>query len=194
MNPFILIGTGIILYYLSKNQLGNNRNSGGRVAPDLGTRPIFDIVNQLQQNPEKVYPTRPMSQISSIIIHHSGTTSGSASSYARTHVERRDWAGISYHYVIDKDGTINQTQYIGTRTNHAPNCNNSGIAICLTGDYEIQQVPKAQLDSCLFLCHEIQRNLGRRLEVSSHKQCTSNRTCPGRNMPMDYIRRNSNPF
>lgn len=151
-----------------------------------GSLAIFDIVEDLPKHPTKTYQRRNLSRISKIIIHHSTDPNGDPYKYANFHIGTRDWPAISYHYVIQKSGEIYRTNYLSTLSFHARNCNTVSVGVCLTGNYEVEQVPEVQLQACIQLIQRIQRELGRSLSIEPHHNCTDTR-CPGQNMPLQQI-------
>ncbi len=138
---------------------------------------IYDIVNSLPVHPNDVYGLRTLGQIHRFVIHHSGTLSGSAQSYATYHVNTHGWPGIGYHFVIDKDGRINQTQLLTTISYHVPGFNTNSVGICLTGDFTQHPPTAAQLDSVVYLVRFLSLSLGQK-QVVGHGELVV-RTCPG---------------
>jgi len=137
---------------------------------------IVNVVDKLPHHPRKHYARRQESDIKYIVIHHSGTKEGSPLSFARYHVEHRGWAGIGYHYVITKDGTIYKTNNITTVCYHARGGNRRGIGVCLVG---IEEFSEEQLISLDLLIEELLHALPGR-KVIGHREVEGSRTsCPG---------------
>ncbi|MBM7659541.1 peptidoglycan hydrolase-like protein with peptidoglycan-binding domain [Bacillus mesophilus] len=105
---------------------------------------IIDKRNSLPTHPSKRYRRRSLSAIKNIAIHHSATTSGSAESFARYHVNTLEWPGIAYHYVVDKDGTISLCHDLEVVSYHVGNSNYRAVGICMVGDFRTQQLTEAQ--------------------------------------------------
>jgi N-acetylmuramoyl-L-alanine amidase len=105
---------------------------------------IVDIRSSLPTHPSKRYRRRTLSAIKNIAIHHSATTTGSAESFARYHVNSLDWPGIAYHYVVDKDGVINHCHDLEVISYHVGNSNSRAIGICMVGDFRTQQLTDIQ--------------------------------------------------
>ena len=136
-----------------------------------------------------------------IIIHHSGTTQGSAESFDRSHRERGFWNGLGYHFLIcngtlgTQDGQIQVgdrwvKQIRGAHCNVA-NMNEVGIGICLVGDFEHgQYVSRRQYDSLVKLVEKLEATYdippGRVLRHSDVKQATA---CPGDGFPWQSFKR-----
>ncbi|MFD1735634.1 N-acetylmuramoyl-L-alanine amidase [Bacillus salitolerans] len=112
---------------------------------------IIDKRNELPSHPTKTYRRRALSAIKNIAIHHSATTSGSAESFARYHVNELDWPGIGYHFVIDKDGDIIQCHDLEVISYHVGNSNSRALGICMVGDFRTQQLTDPQRKATLNL-------------------------------------------
>ena len=146
---------------------------------------IKNVVDQLEKSATKSYGKRSISSINKIVLHHSATTSGSAESYARYHVETRGWPGIGYHYVIEKDGTIKQTNNIDTLSYHTKGQNTSGIGICLTGNFDTQTLSGKQKSSLLYLIKKLRSQHGN-IPLYGHRDFAT-KSCPGDNINVAEI-------
>lgn len=116
-----------------------------------------------------------------IIIHHSDSDQGSAALIHGWHLARK-WSGIGYHYVINKDGTIERgrlERYIGA---HAGSSGNSdSIGICLVGKFENYLPTNEQIDSLVWLIKELESRYGD-LAIIGHKDVMAT-ACPGKYFP-----------
>lgn len=131
------------------------------------------------------YSKRSIYSIDKIVIHHSATTDGSPEAYANYHVNTRGWPGIGYHFVIQKDGQVFQTNYLDTVSYHTSGQNTRSIGICLTGNYDSQQPPAAQMEALINLVRYLAKFLGR-LAIHGHNEF-SGKTCPGNNINVQTI-------
>ena len=73
-----------------------------------------------------------------IVVHHSGTLSGTAASIDRNHRVERGWDMIGYHFVIQRDGSIYSGRPLTkagahARTGKPYSRNRTHIGICLIG-------------------------------------------------------------
>ncbi|MEM1326165.1 MAG: peptidoglycan recognition family protein [Bacteroidota bacterium] len=141
---------------------------------------IMNVVNTLQRHPSLRYRTRSKNTITQVVLHHSGGSTGSPERYARQHVEDNGWPGIGYHFVIQPEGKVFQTNEITTISYHATNCNTIGIGICLTGNFNETNPTLAQLRSLKTLIRTIENDVGRKLNIVGHRDC-KNTSCPGHN-------------
>ena len=169
---------GFILLVIIVNVLTAKRAYGIR---------IRNIVNWLPRKLFKSYSTRNLSKINRVVIHHSDTTSGTPQSYALYHINKNKWPGIGYHFVIQKDGTIYQTQHLSTVSYHTSGENTRSIGICLTGDYDTQTPPEVQIAACVKLIRWLEnKELKRSLHISGHNEY-STKSCPGSNLNINEI-------
>lgn len=82
-----------------------------------------------------------------VVIHHAGLTKDvdiDVPSIHDMHL-RNGWAGIGYHFVVHKDGFIEQArplEYVGA---HAYKNNQYTVGICMTGNYDIGYPPPEQI-------------------------------------------------
>lgn len=165
MNPWPWIGIGgLILLLRSKLKAA-------------GMVQIIDITNELPKAQGKSYGSRPLEAISMFVIHHSATSSGDPWAYANYHIHENGWPGIGYHYVIQQDGTVYQTQSLKTITYHASGVNGQSVGICLTGSYDSTTPPPAQHGALIGLLRQLRDVIGEK-RVYGHNQFSS-KSCPG---------------
>lgn len=136
-----------------------------------------NIINQLPSAGS--YPTRDLNQITDIVIHHSAWDDANAFDYANLHVSDRGWPGIGYHYVIDQDGTINQTNSLNTASYHVQGYNTQAIGICISGDLDQHPMTASQKRSVKKIIRYLRIRFGKKLIVKPHKDYKST-DCPGR--------------
>ena len=141
------------------------------------------------------YQERPKTEV--IAIHHAGFPDGdkdsSAESIHKFHQETNGWAGIGYHFVIRKDGTIEQGRKISAVGAHAYHHNMNSIGICVSGNFELAKPTQKQMESLklltAWLCQKYKLNpLGAGVIVG-HRNLNDT-DCPGKNLykRLDEIR------
>lgn len=172
MNWWPWIGIGGLLLFWNKLQA-----SGGMTN-------IINITNDLPKG-SKPYGKRALSQIQMFVIHHSATNSGDPWAYARYHVETRGWPGIGYHFVVQKDGTIYQTNELTTLSYHTDGQNTKAVGICLTGSYDTSEPPPAQYNALILLLRHLGTLLGQK-PIYGHNQFSS-KSCPGNAIEVGFI-------
>ena len=127
-----------------------------------------------------------------IVVHHSASASTTTIEDIHSWHLQRNWAGVGYHYVIYPDGTIYRGRPEWARGAHAwqdeqHEANTDGLGICLVGDFMIDQPAEAQMQSLVWLIHDIWiRYPG--LPVIGHKNVMAT-ACPGELFPWGELRK-----
>ena len=147
------------------------------------------------------YEERPSTEM--IVIHHAGfpdaDKDSSAEDIHKFHQEVNGWAGIGYHYVIRKDGTIEQGRKPLAVGAHAYQHNKNSVGICVAGNFEIGKPNGKQMDSLklltAWLCHKYKLNPMRKGVIVGHRNLNDT-ACPGENLykRLDEIRRYCRDF
>jgi hypothetical protein len=132
-----------------------------------------------------------------IVIHHSATRKGNAAIMDRYHSNRRHMQnGLAYHFVIGNgtsgcaDGEVEESyrwraQLPGGHSKQ-PWLNESGIGICLVGNFNRQTVSSKQMSSLVKLVNELCTTYNIPLScIKGHGDFKGEHTmCPGYNFPM----------
>ena len=126
-----------------------------------------------------------MRDINQIIIHCSYTKPGqyvTASTIRHWHVEERGWSDIGYHYVITRDGELEQGRPIEKAGAHAKGHNSNSIGVCLVGGMKANGTPdcnytRAQWDKLGSVVGMLQTvySVG---TVIGHRDLDSGKECP----------------
>lgn len=97
------------------------------------------------------------SHTGAIVVHHTGMRDVdiSATEIHNMHKYRNRWAGIGYHFVIRKDGTIENGRPIDAIGAHTSINNEFTVGICLTGNFNIGKPSQEQLYSAVQLVSAI---------------------------------------
>ena len=138
--------------------------------------PLVDLRGKLPTT--GVYPTRSMSKVDTIVIHHSATRGQSVFNIAEFHEQQKGWPGIGYHFVVEPNATIIWCNSIESKTNHAKDHNTHTVGVCLIGNYDIDPVPKAVKRSCTALVVYLRERYGIE-HVVFHRDIRVT-DCPGR--------------
>lgn len=146
-----------------------------------------DLTNNLPTHPELKYATRPLSDITDVIIHHTATRSDlSVEAIAKYHISedptrnKEPYAGIGYHIVIPPNGSINLTNMLTTISAHAGVANSYSVGIALIGNFMSSWPTEAQLVATRNAIRWIEDRVGRKLIIEGHKEAQGARTaCPG---------------
>lgn len=145
---------------------------------------IINIIDQLPKG-SKPYPKRNLSQIVRFVVHHSATTKGTPEEYAKYHIENHGWPGIGYHFVIQKDGTIYQTNALETISYNVESYNTGTVGICLTGNFESELLQAPQKEALVWLLKELASQLGPK-PVLPHSAFKATK-CPGDHIDTEEI-------
>ena len=148
---------------------------------------IRNRIYELKTHPTLKYGRRHVNRIDKIILHHSATTSGTSDAFAKYHVDTNKWPGIGYHFVITKQGMIEQVNELETISYHAAGQNTSAIGICLVGNFDIDVPTQMQLNSLELLIKYLRVLLQRNVPVFGHCDF-STKTCPGKNFNLDFFK------
>jgi hypothetical protein len=162
-----------------KEELEGLRASLEGPAPVL--EPIIeDISARLPRHPSERYSRRELSAIKYLVVHHSAIPPDKGPEViARYHVEKQGWPGIGYHYFIDPQGKIYQTNPLEVISYHARTYNSSGVGICLAGDFTNSTPPMAQISALGHLCAFLLEKLGLdKSAIVGHQELVPT-ICPG---------------
>ncbi len=134
-----------------------------------------------------------------ITIHHEGEyfspDSNAAKFIKKVQVwgmsEARNWSDIPYHFLIGLDGTIYEGRNVFTTGETATEYDPSGhLLISCIGNFEVQEVPEAQLNSLInliaYCCKKYQISPD---SIASHRDYSKITVCPGKNL-YKYVQNN----
>lgn len=134
-----------------------------------------------------------------IVIHHSATRKGSAAVFDNWHRNGNHWDELGYHFVIGNGtGSGNGETEVGSRwpkQKHGAHCkvgqdktyNETGIGICLVGDFERTRPTSAQMASVARLVDYLSaRYQVDDARIIGHGHVDATR-CPGRYFPFDDL-------
>lgn len=133
------------------------------------------------------YEERPSTEV--IVVHHAGfpdaDKDSSAEDIHKFHQEVNGWAGIGYHYVIRKDGTIEQGRRPKAVGAHALHHNKNSVGICVAGNFEIGKPNDKQMDSLklltAWLCQKYKLDPMGKGVIVGHRNLNDT-DCPGKNL------------
>ena len=118
-----------------------------------------------------------------LVIHHTGSGADIDASAEEIHGWHLNngWAGIGYHYVVRKDGTVEQGRPHWTIGSHAYGKNSESIGIHLSGDFTEASPTEAQIESTALLIANLCTDYGLpidRQHVFGHREVGES-SCPG---------------
>ncbi len=114
---------------------------------------IQDITDELPKHASEQYPSRSLSDINQIVIHHTGTSPTiTPQRLAEYQVQRLKKPGITYHFIVAADGTLYQTNRLETVSDHAFARNQGSVGVCFPGNFTNAIPTTAQLEAGGQLC------------------------------------------
>lgn len=126
------------------------------------------------------------SRTDQIVIHHTGD--GANQNYTAKEIHKMHlnlgWSGIGYHFVIQKDGTIDRGRPEETTGAHAEGENNHTIGINVAGDFETGAPANEQLEAVSMLCAALctKYNIAPDARgIVGHRDLMAT-ACPGKNL------------
>lgn len=122
---------------------------------------------------------------SKIVLHHAEAAKCSVEDINAWH-KNNGWAGIGYHYLIRKDGSIYRGRPEKAQGAHCPGANTNSIGICFEGSYIKETMAVAQYNSGIELINDIRGRYGE-MPIYGHKDLYST-DCPGSNFPLEDFR------
>jgi N-acetyl-anhydromuramyl-L-alanine amidase AmpD len=165
---FIIVALAALLYFILKPNLPKTKNYE-----------IKNVIDTLPKHSSKTYRKRSVNEIRKIVVHHSACIGNNcnAAAYATYHVNSRGWAGIGYHYVIEKDGTIKQCNHDTTISAHCAGQNTNSIGVSLSGDFTREPLTDTQKLPLIWLLKHLRSKYGN-LDITQHKDFSPT-ACPG---------------
>ena len=138
----------------------------------------------LFKNSANVY-TRYLSQITALVVHHSGSQSDNIKSINDYHETKFKQGGITYHFVVDRDGTAYHTRPLSHVTSHCKDFNSKSIGVCFLGDFENNNVPYDAKIPFLDILNFIEPHLGHYNVIFHGDKVTT--VCPGKHLRSQLI-------
>lgn len=121
-----------------------------------------------------------------IVIHHTGnpTDDDLSASEINTSHQAQGWTCIGYHYVIRKNGNVEEGRPHWTVGAHAYGENSHTIGIHVCGNFEIGTPTSEQIESLAMLLSNICNDYGLPIDrehIKGHRELMPT-ACPGRNL------------
>lgn len=124
------------------------------------------------------------------LYYHHVAGNMSASAIHAMHKNTNGWAGIGYHFVVDKDGKIYRGRPVGAIGAHATGYNSNSVAIVFNGNFESEKMSEAQKQAGKELTTYILSLYPTIKTIRRHKDVAAT-ACPGSNFPFDEIKKGS---
>ena len=124
--------------------------------------PIEDLQGTLPAGPAAPYPTRALSTIKRLVVHHTATRGDITPQRLNQVQVQQGKPGTTYHFLINDDGSIHWMQRLETavaQTNRA-DANADGVALALAGDFTKTPPGDVQLNAAAELVAWLLDKLG----------------------------------
>ena len=181
--------------HLPNNKYGRERVYTQRTPPPSDKSPVTGFIRVLPRerwNATSIHSNRELLRRAyRITVHHTGMMEPRSHSYGaaaevihkiqKAH-QRKGWADIGYHFIIDRSGRIWEGRELKYQGAHAGGKANRGnIGIVLMGDFTQQRVTSAQAKSLKnFLSHLCKKYRLPPKRVYTHGEIVNAKTeCPG---------------
>jgi len=162
------------------------RAEWGARPPNLGAPEEFGAFDP-RTNPAGVltYPDDLRSVLNTIVVHHSAYPYAGAAEIQDLHMDRRGFADVAYHFLIDSEGIIYEGREINVRGAHVQGFNTGSVGIVLLGNFNDTEPTQPQIDSLERLVDYLRYTYEIRY-LAGHKdypdQGPDGTECPGDNL------------
>lgn len=119
------------------------------------------------------------------ILHHTGCSKATPEQIHQWHLNN-GWAGAGYNLYVRKDGTIYELRDIDCVGAHAYGSNSNSVGICCEGNFEVEPMTDAQVESVKWLLNTYLKERYGKLPVKKHKDVCAT-SCPGKNYRYDEV-------
>lgn len=126
-----------------------------------------------------------LNYVTEIILHHTEVSTPHTVQDVHKWHQKKQWAGIGYHFFIDKNGEIYTGRPLNAVGAHTLGHNKNSIGVCFEGDFNREKMTDKQLDgsvmllSLLLLAYDA--GLCKGCDLSNHTDS------PGKNFPFEKL-------
>lgn len=120
-----------------------------------------------------------------LILHHAAAKTCSVDDIHSWHLAN-GWAGIGYHFLVRKDGSVHEGRPIDTVGAHTYGVNSESVGVCFEGNFETEKMPDVQRNAGAELVSYIRKLFPTIKTVGKHNDYGAT-ACPGKNFPFDVI-------
>lgn len=96
-----------------------------------------------------------LDEVKKIIIHHTAGSGGESVEDIHAYHQRQGWAGIGYHYFIDRNGAVYRGRPDWAIGAHAYGFNSDSLGVCLAGNFSDTVPYLGQLRSLIYLTADL---------------------------------------
>jgi hypothetical protein len=163
-----------------------SRKEWGARLLDLNASEEFGLFD-VESNQEGVlyYPDDLRAILNTIVVHHTAIPDASPAEIQELHIDRRGFADIAYHFLIDAEGIIYEGRKINIRGAHVQGFNTGSVGIVLIGNFNETTPTSSQVESLEELVDYLRYTYELRY-LAGHKdypdQSPDGTECPGENL------------
>ena len=121
----------------------------------------------------------------SIVLHHAAASVCDAETIHKWHL-KRGFSGIGYHFLVRKNGDIEEGRPINTVGAHCSLHNSDTIGICFEGNFEKETMGDVQKNAGKQLILKLLKDYTN-LKIYCHRDLKAT-ACPGKNFPSDFFK------
>ena len=125
-----------------------SRKEWGARSLNLNATEEFGIFDA-GENPDGLlyYPENLNIVLNTIVVHHSAYPYAGPQEVQDLHMDKRSFADIAYHFLIDPEGIIYEGREINIRGAHVQGFNTGSVGIVLLGNFNEDQPTESQVGS-----------------------------------------------
>jgi N-acetyl-anhydromuramyl-L-alanine amidase AmpD len=132
----------------------------------------------------KQQPLKRSKSVAWIVVHHAAAQTATQQQIHQWHLGK-EYIGIGYHFYIRKDGKIYRGRAIDAVGAHTLGYNDTGIGVCLEGDFTKERSPQTQQDALADLCRSLLKSYPT-AKIVGHGQLGAT-ACPGHLLDLGAI-------
>lgn len=134
-----------------------------------------------------------------VVIHHSATKDSGTVSWGaieRFHIDTNKWNDIGYHYGVELVGDaayalVGRAEHKRAAAVKELNVNETGIHICVVGDFDVAPPPPVVLDVLVrrVLIPVMERWAIPPSRIFGHRDYANYKSCPGKYFDLEALRK-----
>ena len=143
-------------------------------------------INIIEHDYKWAYGATTRPRTDKLILHHTAAVQASPEQIHAVHIGN-GWRGIAYNFYVRKDGSIHRGREELAQGGHTADHNATSIGICFEGNFELEDMPEAQVKGGRELIAYLRQRYGE-LPIFRHRDLNAT-ACPGARFPFEEITR-----
>jgi hypothetical protein len=159
------------------------RAEWGAVEPNMDAATERGVFNRVTNRGGWLEYDQPLDQVlTTLVVHHSASVLDGPRDIQKLHMEKRGYADIGYHYLIEAGGRLYEGRALNVRGAHTGGFNTGTVGVCLLGNFENQWPAMEQLQTLRSLGTSLVAAYGL-THLAGHNSFQPGATvCPGHNL------------